>query len=98
MKYIKIIVEIEEGTGVVMPVIFSNNLVHKDMAEVCKKLAKKCWPKSKSIEVVSAGELKLGFDFKVGGKSTSLDLESSPEDRLQLLMNDSMSIISTEKW
>lgn len=92
MKFIKIIVEIQEGTGMVLPVMFPNCLVHKDMAEMVEELCKKYWPKAKRINVVSAGDFDPGKDMQVGGKSTTLNLEASFEDKLHILVNDSMNI------
>lgn len=83
-----------DGVGLVVPVMFANALVHKDVANSMLELCKKYWPKATKYRFESAGDFSAGFDCQVGGRSETLNLESSFIDKVHIQYNDSLGIIS----
>lgn len=67
------------------PVIFSNLLIHKEVAEGCRR---GCGRRSEWLEVVGAGffylmpddRATLGCSVEAFGESESLGIKSRPED------------------
>lgn len=80
MKYVMLEITLagDEAQPFMLPIIFPDKLIHKDMAMSVKKVAWSTWPRCK-VNVVSAGEINLG-DVECFGSSETLDVESR-EDR-----------------
>ena len=77
MKYIMFEHKVKDTATTMIPVIFPNTLIHKDVAEAITEFHKKKY--NADIKAVSAGEYnaQTGFAF---GKSESLGLSSGKDD------------------
>lgn len=97
MKYIKIVVELSEYTGLIVPVVFPNVLTHKAMADLTISQLEKQYP-GKAIKTVSAGFTTL-LDIEVSGRSESLNIDSEEDDKNLIMFNDYNAILDlpTEK-
>lgn len=83
MKYVMFVKEGGESVGLAYPVIFSNHLVHDEVAKAL--LAGPL----EGFTVRSAGELSsLDMGKCVGGKSDTLGVGSHPDDEHIINMQD----------
>ncbi len=78
MKYVMLGVDSSDESTILVPIIFPNLLVHSMVSKKIEELVKEMWP-NRNVRVLSAGDISME-DIQVGGKSTTLNLDSHPFD------------------
>lgn len=90
MKYIVLACRMTNDATLELPVVFPNNLVHREVADALVPCVQKHFP-GKAVTVVSAGEISstvFGSDM-CHGRSDTLNMNSrGAEDDALLMMND----------
>lgn len=91
MKYIIIERELGDGIKQTIPILFSNSMIHKDMAEAVMSSIRIRSTRLENLKVVSAGFVTSKI-ISTNGTSESLNIDSREEDAMLIQMNDYMSI------
>lgn len=92
MKYVKIVVTMDQYSELVIPMIFSNMLVHSKVAEMAGKMIEIQWP-GKKYRVEGAGDIAFALgSIQCGGQSTSLNVKAAPTDVRDIQFNDVMGL------